>query len=598
MKRLLIQPLQAPAVGSVTIPGSKSYTNRALLLAALTPGPVALTNPLLSDDTESMTNCLRTLGIKLRSRSGLIEVSNDVSDIQDGDYELDAGLSGTTIRFMLALATVLPGRQTLRGQAGLHKRPIGPLVEALRVAGADIEYLGKSGFPPLLVNSSELPSKMLTIGGGESSQYLSALLMVAPLIGETTISVTGKLISQPYVAMTIDTMKQFGVKVDHKANRYHIAGGQSYKASNYVVEGDVSSASYLAALATLTSSTITLKNINPQSRQADMSFFKILELMGSIITSGTDEITITGHGVQPLDVDMRDCPDQAQTLAVLAAFADGVTTISGVKSLRVKETERVKALEAELQKMGIETSSTDDSLTIHGGQPQAASIATYGDHRMAMSFAIAGARLPGMVLRDPGVVSKTFPDFWKQLSLIGIKTKLIKPNIVLIGMRGSGKTTVATALASKMGRQPLDLDELMVKKLGLGTAEIVDQHGWDYFRDQESALAQELAQHQKKIISTGGGIVLRPENITALRRQGVLILLRTSTDTLVDRLRGSHDRPPLTDAETLDAEVRQVLKQRQGLYESAADIIIDTDTAGPTEVAEQIIEQLGKEDTI
>jgi len=244
--------------------------------------------------------------------------------------------------------------------------------------------------------------------------------MIAPIIGKLGIEVSGKLISKPYVDMTIDVMQQFGVDVNVEDNHYIVSKGQSYHCSEYRVEGDVSSASYFLAIAALTESTLTLKNMNPKSLQADMGFLKILEGMGSTVSFGTQSIKITGQGIDSTDVDMQDCPDQAQTLAVLAAFADGPTTISGIGSLRIKETERIKALQQELAKMNIKTSATPDSLTIQGGQPNAASIATYNDHRMAMAFAVAGTKLDGMTIQDPGVVSKTFPDFWEKLEAIGI----------------------------------------------------------------------------------------------------------------------------------------------------------------------------------
>lgn len=424
MKSVQIFPLPGAVKAEVDIPGSKSYTNRALLLAALTPQPVKIINPLDSDDTRAMAGCLESLGVEVVSKSGSIEVVGDATAIDNRDYDLNANLSGTTMRFMLALCSVIPGRQTLHGGDGLQKRPIGELVNALRQLGAKIEYLDREGFPPLLVSSSSLTPGTIKLRGNESSQYISALLMVTPAVGSVTIEVQGGLISEPYVDMTIDVMRRFGAKVTRQAPRsYHIADKQTYKCPKYTVEGDVSSASYFFAIAALTGSTLTLKNLNPGSLQADMGFLKILESMGNELTYGQNEITITGRGVKPVTVDMRGCPDQAQTLAVLAAFADGGTTITGIQSLRIKETERIAALQQELKKMGIETSSTHDTLVVRGGRPQAASIATYGDHRMAMSFAVAGSKLPGMEIQDPDVVTKTFPDFWDKLEELGITIK-------------------------------------------------------------------------------------------------------------------------------------------------------------------------------
>lgn len=595
MKRLRILPLTRAAKTRVTVPGSKSYTIRALLLAAMTPGSVKIAGPLACDDTDAMIGCLETLGIKITRESSYIEVVGDISDVEDKDYALDAGLSGITLRFLLALSCVIPGWQTLAGQTGLNERPVGKMVESLRSLGADIEYTDKPGYPPVVVRSSVLKAGDVRLAGDESSQYLSALLMIAPVIGNLHIEVAGELKSKPYVDMTLGIMKDFGVAVEAKDHHsYNVAAGQEYRVSEYKVEGDVSSASYFFAIAALTKSTITVGNLNPDSIQADMGFLKILEDMGGTVTHGDDSITLAGKGVKPLKADMADCPDQAQTLAVLAAFADGKTVISGVSSLRIKETERVKALEAELAKMGISTVSSEDTLSVQGGDPDPASIDTYGDHRMAMAFAVAGSKLAGMEIRDPDVVSKTFPDFWKTLAELGVKTEGVYPNIVLIGMRGSGKTTIAKQLSKKLGIKRLDLDEIMTDKLSMSTPEIVKKYGWGHFRDRESAIAEEIAGMDNVLISTGGGIVLRPDNITALRKNGIIILLNASVDVMVRRLRDSSGRPPLTDKKTPKAEIEQVLRERQRLYEEAADIIIDTDKLRPGQAADEIIARIGR----
>jgi 3-phosphoshikimate 1-carboxyvinyltransferase len=592
MKRVRITPLARPVKAALTVPGSKSYTNRALLLGAMTPQPVRIIAPLLSDDTKAMVACLKKLGIKIVGKTGNIDVIGSARDIKDGDFDLDADLSGTTIRFLLAFCCVIPGRQTLHGQAGLNARPIGGLVDGLRQLGAKIDYLGKEGHPPLRVSSSRLKSGTVKLDGGQSSQYLSALLMIAPIVGNVDIEIVGELVSAPFADMTIDTMERFGVKVasPQPYKKYNIDSHQTYSCSEYVVEGDVSSASYFFAIAALTGSTLTVKNLNPESKQADMNFLKILKQMGNIVSFGKNEITVAGKTVKPVSVDMQDCPDQAQTLAVLAAFAQGATKISGIQSLRIKETERLAALEHELNKMGIKTSSTPSSLEVHGGSPKPASIATYGDHRMAMAFAVAGTKAPGMEIQDPGVVAKTFPDFWERLASIGVNLETIERNIVLIGMRGSGKSVVAEKLALKLdSMELLDLDSIMSDRLGMSTADVVAKRGWDYFRDQESAIAKDVSLYSNKLISTGGGIVLRPQNVAALKQNGRLVLLKASSAVLLDRLDGAADRPRLTEEKTLAAEIETVLSERQKLYESAADAIIDTDGKTPDQVVECIM---------
>lgn len=426
MKSVKILPLKKPVEAEVTIPGSKSYTNRALLLGALTKNSISITNPLISDDTKAMIHCLRTLGITIEVFEDSIRVIGSIDDIKDGRYDLDANLSGTTIRFVLALLTIVPGIKTLKGKEGLNKRPIGELVEGLRQLGANIKYLDKEGCPPVRVLSSKLSSGSLKMSGEISSQFISAILMIAPLIGEVVTKVEGNQISKPYIDMTIDAMKKFGVNVINEGyKKYIVPNQQAYKVKQYIVEGDFSSAGYFLAIAALTKSTFTLKNLNPDSVQADRQILSVLQQMGNIIIRSVNEITIIGKGVKQVSVDMVDFPDQVQTVAVLASFTKGKTVIKGVKSLRIKETDRVKALQNELKKMNIRTESTDNTLIIYGGDPRSAVIDTYADHRMAMAFAVAGAKLSGMEIKNPEVVKKTFPNFWEALQSICVKVSSI-----------------------------------------------------------------------------------------------------------------------------------------------------------------------------
>jgi 3-phosphoshikimate 1-carboxyvinyltransferase len=599
-----LHPLLGPADCVVEIPGSKSYTNRALFMAALTEGTVRIVNPLISDDTEAMMHCLESLGIACTRSDKVIEVSGGISRIREERFDLNANLSGTTIRFLLPLLCAIPGTKTLRGEEGLNKRPIKDLVEGLRQLGADIDYIEKEGCPPLKISSNHLNAGVIRMNGGVSSQYFSAILMAAPLLGGVTIEVVGDQISKPYIDMTIDTMQKFGVAVENEGyKRYQVVGGQSYQISEYIVEGDVSSASYFAAIATITKSRIVMKNMNPQSVQADMGFLKILEQMGSKIEYDANDITVTGSGVRAMDVDMENCPDQAQTLAVLAAFADGVTTISGVRSLRVKETERVKAVEAEFSKMGIKTESTEDVLKIYGGSPKSAAIDTYGDHRMAMSFAVAGAVLRGMQINNPEVVSKTFPEFWEKLSAIGIvsegdilrspkESSLGSRNIVLIGMRGSGKTTTAKALAQKMGVTFVETDALIVAKEGKSIVEIVAEKGWGHFRDLETDAVREVSRGDNQVISTGGGVILHQENIELLEKNGTFVYLRSNLETLRSRIAGGKGRPSLTGAASAVDEIEEILLKRSPVYESIAEIVVDTDGLAPAQVADTVLEKL------
>lgn len=585
-----IIPLSEAVTASLAIPGSKSYTNRALLLAALIENPVTIKNPLFSDDTQAMISCLKTFGIDVKISENQIEVIGSIKDITKKNYDLDAEYSGTTIRFILALAAIVPGVKTVHGKEGLNKRPIKDLVDTLQQLGAEVEYLDKEGFPPLRVTSTKLNPGAVFMNGEISSQYLSAILMIAPLVGDVTIAIKGDQISKPYIDMTIDTIKQSGVTITNNDYLAYTIAKQQYKASEYLVEGDFSSAGYFFAIAALTKSTITLKNLNPDSKQADKKLLEILEKMGSQITYGENEITIKGNGVQPMEIDVTDFPDQAQTLAVLAAFANGTTTLKGVQSLRVKETERVVAVQRELEKMGIKTNSTNDALTITGGNPKAAAIDTYGDHRMAMSFAVAGTKLSGMKINNPEVVTKTFPDFWKKLAEIGVQTKNeMKTNIVLIGMRGSGKSTIGKLLAEKLNKAYTDLDIVLEEQEGISVAEIVAKHGWEYFREKESVIAQTVANTSNTVIATGGGIILNEENIKALKQNGTVVYLAAPTDVLLSRIGDDPNRAALTDKKTKQEEMEQVFHERKSLYEQAADIMIETSNKTEEETVEDIL---------
>lgn len=403
-------------MSSIIVPPSRSYTNRALLIAALCNSKVRISNPLQSDDTEAMVDCLKTLGTKITDKKGYFEVVGDLLNIPDKAYKLNANLSGTTMRFVLALSAVIAGTKTLSGKPGLNKRPIGELVEALKSLGAKIEYLGKEGFPPVKISQGTLKSHVVTIKGTVASQFISALLIISPLLNGLTIKVKGEQVAKPYIDMTIEVMKHFGVSViNNNYKSYVVKLGQNYQGRDYKIEGDLSSAAYFLAMSALTKSKITLKNINPKTKQPDMEFIKILQKMGNRVKFGKEELTIEGSGLKPVNVDMKNCPDQIQTVAVLCSFVDGVSQIKGISNLRLKETDRIFAITAELKKMGVKAVASKDMLTIYGGEPKSARIQTYGDHRMAMSFAVAKSVLPDMVIEHPEVVSKTYPSFWKDM---------------------------------------------------------------------------------------------------------------------------------------------------------------------------------------
>jgi 3-phosphoshikimate 1-carboxyvinyltransferase len=607
---IALHPLLGPNQAEVSIPGSKSYTIRALLLAALTSKPdnqpIRVLKPLISDDTQAIMNCLNTLGIrtdlKQNGTDRWIAVYGNLGDIRALDTTLDANLSAATLRFLLALAAVIPGRQTLLGREGLNKRPVKDLVESLRVLGASIEYLDREGYPPVRVNSSTLKTDTIHISGSTSSQYISALMMIAPLIqtdtGTVAIELPGEPVSKPYLDMTMSIMEAFGVTVVNEDYcRFLIKSGQSYQAESYTVEPDASSMAYFLAITALTGSTITIPDINPDSAQADMRFVDILQSMGNRVEINNNRLTLHGRGVEPLHVNMQDCPDQAQTLAVLAAFADGETRIDGLQSLRVKETDRIAAVVQELAKMGIRTEEAEDALVIHGGNPQPARIDTYGDHRMAMSFAVAGALLKGMEIDDPEVVNKTYPEFWTDLKTLGVDVTPVEPTanqakasackIVLTGFMGAGKSSVAAILAKTLGLELVEMDDLIVQRSGRSSVtEIFEQDGETRFRELEEETARSLQGITKAVISTGGGIVMNKLAMDYLSLNGTVVLLEAQLETVLERLAGSTDRPLLKHP----AKVQSLYELRLPLYRHYAQVHVTTDDQTPEALAQRIIQ--------
>lgn len=427
MKKILLSPvenIQSDIV--VPIGGSKSYTNRALIMASLAQGISTVRFPSTSADSRVLIEALRMLGVSVHTRDdGAIEIAGNGGKFLRRDVAINVGHAGTAMRFLTALCALVPGKVVLDGSPRMRERPIGELVSALVQLGVHVEFKTNEGFPPLMVHGGVITKNIVTISGKVSSQFITSLLLIGPCIqGGLTILIPDEQISGSYIDMTIDGMEQFGVTVvNEKYRKYTIVPGSKYRAREYAVEGDASGASYLFGVAALTKKKITVSNINPLSKQGDVKFSQILEEMGCIVTRDEkkNEISVTGPDkLKAVTVDMHLMPDTAQTIAVVAAFAKGTTKITGLSTLKVKETDRLIALKNELEKMGVTCSVTDDSIQIVGGRPHGTSVATYHDHRMALAFAIAGAVIPGMEIEDSDVVIKSFPSYWEVLRTIGI----------------------------------------------------------------------------------------------------------------------------------------------------------------------------------
>jgi 3-phosphoshikimate 1-carboxyvinyltransferase len=428
MSDVTIEPVTQPFDATITPPGSKSLTNRALVLAALAKGESVLSNALLADDTRVMIDALGALGFDLTVDNTTIRVAGGAGKIPAKSAELFCGNSGTSIRFLTALVSLGQGTYTLDGVARMRQRPIGALVETLKNLGVRCEYLNEHGFPPVRVIADGLPGGSVSFGSEASSQFLSAILMASPYARhEVRVNLAPQQTSWPYVAMTMQLMDAFSVTPelvrDPKTQepKQIIVPQEAYSPTEYVVEPDASNASYFLALAAIhPGAKITIEGLGKKSLQGDVGFADVLHKMGADLIFGRDFITVGGTDrFEGIDVDLGPMPDTAQTLAVACLFAKGPSTIRGVANLRVKETDRLAALANELSKLGAKVDVDADSITI---DPPAtlkpAAIDTYDDHRMAMSFALAGTKIGGVTIRGAECVNKSYPNFFEDLERV------------------------------------------------------------------------------------------------------------------------------------------------------------------------------------
>ncbi|HLS50592.1 MAG TPA: 3-phosphoshikimate 1-carboxyvinyltransferase [Burkholderiaceae bacterium] len=426
--RLRLDPLSR-AAGSLRLPGSKSISNRALLLAALANGNTQLHGVLDSDDTRVMIESLQRLGVPVR------QLGDDSVAIEGGlpfantEADLFLANAGTAIRPLTAALAFIGGEYTLSGIPRMHERPIGDLVVALQQAGADVDYLGEAGYPPLRIGKGAISTQQpIRVKGSVSSQFLTALLMAGPIVtkqqqSDLLIVVEGELISQPYIQITLNLMQAFGVTVSHESwQRFTIPAGAFYQSpGNYYIEGDASSASYFLALGAIGGGPIKISGVGSSSAQGDLAFTETLQAMGAQLKINVDSIEVTGPKVaqgdrlKAFDTDFNLLPDAAMTAAVLAIYADGPCTLRNIASWRVKETDRIHAMHTELQRLGAKVESGPDWLRVYPIAHDAwktAEIETYDDHRMAMCFSLAAFGPVPLTILDPGCVSKTFPDYF------------------------------------------------------------------------------------------------------------------------------------------------------------------------------------------
>ena len=424
MEQLTLDPI-AKVSGEVNVPGSKSLSNRALLLAALAEGETELTNLLDSEDIEHMLNALTKLGVSYRlseDKTQCVVQGNGGAFNVAEPLELFLGNAGTAMRPLCAALAASNVDTVLTGEPRMEERPIGDLVDALREADAEVTYLKNEGFPPLQIKGKTLNGGEMSVDGSVSSQFLTALLMAAPLFsGDVTIRIKGELVSKPYIDVTLDTMAKFGVTVKNdNYQTFTISGDAKYIApGKFMVEGDASSASYFLAAGAIKGGTVRVTGIGQNSIQGDIRFADVLEAMGATVVWNDEYVEVTGAPLKGVNMDMNHIPDAAMTIATTALFAEGPTTMTNIYNWRVKETDRLAAMATELQKLGAKVEEGHDYIKVWPTDSlKHAEIDTYNDHRIAMCFSLVALSDTPVTINDPGCTRKTFPDYFTRFKTL------------------------------------------------------------------------------------------------------------------------------------------------------------------------------------
>lgn len=550
-----ILPFPLPFRSKISLPGSKSLANRAIIAACCTPGTTVIQNATLCSDVRLMIESVKQMGflVSIDDESlGTITIVGGLPK-EPREAELFCGNAGTTVRFLSSLACLVPGQWVITGDERMRTRPMKHLVEALRSLGADIEATGDC--PPLRIRGGSMRGGLVSLDASVSSQYLSSLLLVGASLPEgLTVALTSSIASPSYVELTIAVLRSFGITVERgSASQFHVPHQPFRSPQTYAVEGDWSAAGAFLVLSALTGGSIDYTNLNPHSTQGDRALVDALKLLSS-----------------PGDfhLDCTDVPDQVMNLAVFAAFRTGTTTITGAKNLRVKECDRLAVLTHELSSIGVAITQHEDGVVVRGGSPLKAGITLdpHDDHRMAMAFAVLGMLGRGVSITNPSCVAKSYPSFFRDLMTVrrsGIP-------IVIIGMRGAGKSNLGRKLASALGLSFLDLDREIERESGMPIPEFVRINGWDAFRTNEEQAATRCL-HSGHVVALGGGAI--ESAITRQRlTECIVIWMQMSAQGTVRRLTLTK-RPPLTNLPLQD-EVTQVLARRDPLYRACADVIL------------------------
>lgn len=617
----------------ISIPGSKSITNRALILAALSKGVSILKNAAICDDSTYMIKGLKKLGIKIHQKGSTVKIIGTGGKFKKHikPIKIFTGNAGTTTRFLTALASLTNNEIIIDGDARMRERPIKELATALNKLGAKIKITGDC--PPLHIYPSKLHGGKISLPGNISSQYLSAILLISPFIREkTTINIEQKLYSRPYIDMTVQIAKYFGIKIINKNFRkFKIQEAHLRTQSKTIsIESDASSASYFGAYAALhPRKSILLQNIHKNSLQGDIKFLKYLKKMGCKIIEQKNGTLIKGtRKLKSMGtIDMNETPDLVMTFAIISLFAQGKTKITNIANLKIKESDRIQALKNEIKKLinslnlekHIKINTGLDWLTIfvrnnrleftHVSERENKKttsqdakiykshivIQTYNDHRMAMSFGILTDIFRNLTIQNPSCVSKSYTTFWKELKKCHKKKTIISAkrtlNIVLTGLRGSGKSKIGKLIAKKLKLNFVDIDDEIEKHEKMKIKKLAELRGWKYFRAVESLIAKKVGKLKNTVISTGGGTIIDRDNEKALKKNGKIIYLHEKPEICAQRIASSKNRPPLTNKETVEEEIKYLYKQRNGRYCESANLIFQR-TGNLEKDAEKIIKKL------
>jgi 3-phosphoshikimate 1-carboxyvinyltransferase len=420
MDQIEITPVSNPLSAVVTVPGSKSITNRALLIAAMAEGRSVIENVLFSDDTLRMLDALKLLGfqVAIEESERRVIVNGLGGQIPSSGSDLSIGGAGTAMRFLIPFLTLARGKFRIDGNKRMRERPVGPLLDAMQRLGASVYSERDNRCPPVIADSrNPFRGGATHVDGRMSSQFVSAMLMPAPLWPDgLRLQATGDA-ARPFVEMTLRIMEAWGVKWNIEGDTITISGGQAYRARRFVVEPDASSASYFAAAAALCGGTVTLQGLSANSVQGDIAFLTVLQQMGARVKWNTDSVEVTGAGqLRGVDVAMNGMPDMVATLAAIAPFATSATRIRKVEFIRHHESDRLRSIAAELRRLGASVTDQEDGMEILPSRLNGASIETYDDHRIAMAFSVVGLRIPGVKIQNPACVSKTFPEFFARIA--------------------------------------------------------------------------------------------------------------------------------------------------------------------------------------